>query len=204
MKRIPTSLISKATSEPVTAYLVEAINRDLLVNTELAWATLRIEGAKRIHADGGDVPQHWHWNWSNKSSKIDLLAYRCFGIECDNEMQGLMLVNTTNFASRMESQRGKPMVYVDYIEAAPWNVKELTAEPRYGGVGIRLIEAAIRYSLTEKFGGRIGLHSLPQSEHFYEKTCGMTRGEIDQRVEGLRWFELTAANAKKFLGDDIS
>ena len=68
-------------------------------------------------------------------------------------------------------------------------------------MGKRLIEAAIRFSLMEEFGGRIGLHSLPQSEQFYEKVCGMTRGEIDLRYEGLRWFELTEMNAKKFLGD---
>lgn len=201
MKRIPTSLLSKATNEPVDAYLVDGVTSDLLVQTEMAWAALRIEGARRVQASGGDVPEHWHWNWVKKSAKIDLLAYRCFGIECDDEMQGLMLVNTINFASRLQDQRNKPLVYVDYIEAAPWNTKKLTSSPRYGAVGKRLIEAAIRFSFVEEFGGRIGLHSLPQSEQFYENACGMTRGEIDLRYESLRWFELTEVNAKKILGD---
>ncbi len=182
------------------ASLVNGVNRDLLETAELAWASLRIEGAKRLKAAGGDVPQHWHWDWRRKSSKIDLLAYRCFGIECGGEMQGLMLVNTTNCVSRLAGTRGKPLVYVDYIETAPWNLKEFTTQPRYGGVGVRLIEAAVRFSLDEGFGGRVGLHSLPQSEPFYENVCAMTRGEIDQQYEKLRWFELTAINVKKFLG----
>jgi hypothetical protein len=200
MKRIPTSLLSKVTNEAVDAYLVDGVTSDLLFKTELAWAALRIENAKNTHANGGDVPEHWHWDWRKKSAKIDWLAYRCFGIECDSAMQGLMLVNTIN-SSRLQDQKGKPLVYIDYIESAPWNAKEFHPTPYYGGVGVRLIEASIRFSLSEGFGGRVGLHSLPQSEQFYEKTCGMTRGEIDLRYEGLRWFELTTTNAKKFLGD---
>ena len=206
MKRIPTSLILKTTEEPVAATLVDGVTRELLEKAELAWATLRLEGAKRIFATGGDVPEHFKWDWRRKSSKLDLLANRCFGIECEDEMQGLMLVNTpmlintTKCESRLIGQRGKPLVYVDYIETAPWNLKMFTPRPKYGGVGVRLIEAAVRFSVSEGYEGRIGLHSLPQSEHFYESVCGMTRGEIDLHYEKLCWFELTANNVKKFLG----
>lgn len=202
MKRIPTSLLSKSTNGLVDAYLIDGVTRELLIPTELAWATLRIEAAKRLYASDGTVPQHFHWSWSsdNKSAKLNLLAYRCFGIECNDEMQGLMLVNTIN-SSRIQTQKNKPLVYVDYIENAPWNLKDCTTTPRYGAVGVRLIEAAIRFSLDEGFGGRVGLHSLPQAESFYENTCGMTRCEIDLRYEGLRWFELTEISAKNFLGD---
>ena len=74
MKRIPTSLILKATNEPVDANLVEGVSRDMLEKTELAWAALRIEGARRLQAAGREVPQHWHWNWRRKSVNINLLA----------------------------------------------------------------------------------------------------------------------------------
>ena len=200
MKQIPISLVDRSKNEPVAASLIVGVTHDLLETAELAWASLRIEGAKRLKAVGGNVPQHWHWDWKRKSPMIDLLAYQCFGIECDGEMQGLMLVNTTNHVSRLAGQKGKPLVYVDYIETAPWNLKEFTTQPRYGAVGVRLIEAAVRFSVDEEFGGRVGLHSLPQSEKFYEKTCAMTRGEIDLQYEKLCWFELTANNVKKFLG----
>lgn len=112
-----------------------------------------------------------------------------------------MLVNTTNQVARQGSDRGKPLVYVDYLESAPWNLKDFTPEPpRYGAVGVRLIEAAVRFSQAEGFAGRVGLHSLPQSESFYEDTCLMTRGELDQFGDySLLWFELTATSAVKFL-----
>ena len=55
--------------------------------------------------------------------------------------------------------------------------------------------------MDEGFAGRVGLHSLPQSEGFYEGTCRMTRGEIDMKYEGLRWFEFTGSGAKEFLGE---
>ena len=201
MKRIPTTLVSKATGEPVAAVLLSGVTRKVMEEVELAWASLRIEGAKRIKAAGGRVPEHWHWSWQRKAGYADLLAYHCFGVECDGEMQGLMLVNTTNAVSRATGHRGKPLVYVDYIEVAPWNSKALTESPRFGAVGVRLIEAAVRYSMDEGFAGRVGLHSLPQSEGFYEGTCRMTRGEIDMKYEGLRWFEFTGSGAKEFLGE---
>jgi len=119
VKRNSTSLILKTTNEPVPATLIDGVTRDLLETAELAWASLRIEGARSLKAAGGNVPQHWHWDWRRKSPVIDFLAYRCFGIECEGEMQGLMLVNTTNHVSRLKGQRGKPLVYVDYIETAP-------------------------------------------------------------------------------------
>ena len=201
MKRTPTTLISRATGEPVAAVLLSGVTRSLIEDVELSWASLRIEGAKRIKTAGGRVPEHWGWNWQRKAGYVDLLAYLCFGVECDGEMQGLMLVNTTNVVSRLTGQKGKPLVYVDYIESAPWNAKVLTDAPRFSGVGPRLIEAAVRYSMKEGFAGRVGLHSLPQSEDFYERTCRMIRGEIDPKYEGLRWFELTALGVKKFLGE---
>jgi hypothetical protein len=203
MKRIPTSLLSKVTNEPIAAYLVDGVTYDLLTQTELTWAIPRIEGAKRVHANGGSLPEHWNWSWANdnKFKKTNLLAYHCFGIECDNEMQGLMLVNTIN-TSRLQNQKGKPLVYVDYIEVAPWNLKDLIRNPRYGAVGVRLIEAAIRFSLEEGFGGRVGLHSLPQAESFYENSCGMIRVGIDRSYQDLCWFEITEVNAKIFLGDE--
>ncbi len=60
------------------------------------------------------------------------------------------------------------MIYIDYLETAPWNQGGLVGRPRYGGIGTVMLAAAIRLSLNEGFFGRIGLHSLPQSEEFYK------------------------------------
>lgn len=60
MKRIPTTLVSIAAGEPVAAVLLSGVTRNGIEDVELAWASLRIEGAKRIKAAGGRVPEHWH------------------------------------------------------------------------------------------------------------------------------------------------
>jgi hypothetical protein len=78
----------------------------------------------------------------------------------------------------------KPVLYVKYIESAPWNLRGYAgAGARFGGIGISLIRAAIAVSLEEEFRGRIALHSLPQSEPFYGRF--MEDLGIDPDVEGF-------------------
>ncbi len=54
---------------------------------------------------------------------------------------------------RLPEQEGKALVYVDYVEVAPWNLKPLTnalgQKPRYNAIGSRLIEAAVLRSKEE-------------------------------------------------------
>ena len=65
---------------------------------------------------------------------------------------------------RIPSQLRKPLVYVDYLAAAPWNIKPLMRalgkDIKFAGIGTRLIEAAVRLSMDEGFKGRVALHSL--------------------------------------------
>jgi hypothetical protein len=149
----------------------------------------------------GRIPQHWHWNWAAKGANLRFLAYRCLGIECQGQTQGLMMVKTAGSAARLPPDAGKPLVYVDYIEVAPWNLRALTDAPRFGGIGVRLIEAAVRVSLDEGFYGRVGLHSLPQAEAFYRDTCLMVCLGADASYQDLPYYELTREKAAEFLGE---
>lgn len=47
--------------------------------------------------------------------------------------------------------------------------------------------------------GRVGLHSLPQSEVCYASACGMHKVGIDAAYHDLTYFEYTAAAATTFL-----
>lgn len=173
-----------------------------LVAVESDWHPVRMASMQRLLDSGhpaDQLPQHYHWDWARKQGRLGLLAYRCFGIECDGRMQGLMMVSTAGHFSRLAPDQGKPLAYVEYIENAPWNVRPLAANPQFGGIGIRLYEAAVRFSIDEGFKGRIGLHSLPQAEAFYAKTCRMTAFDADPAVQGLRYFESTQEQAKTFL-----
>jgi hypothetical protein len=63
--------------------------------------------------------------------------------------------------------RRQAALYIDFLENAPWNVRPLTDEPLFGGVGMVLMRAAVTLSVDEGFHGRVGLHSLRQAEEFY-------------------------------------
>jgi hypothetical protein len=56
-------------------------------------------------------------------------------------------------------------------------------------------------SEEEGFKGRIGLHSLPQADEFY-RLRGMTDLGTDQTNQNLRYFEMTAEQARAFLEEE--
>ncbi len=104
------------------------------------------------------------------------------------------------YRARLPPDTGQPIVYVDYLEAAPWNTREYTSSPRYRGIGTRLLQAAILLSREKGFQGRAGLHALPQSEHFYAGACGMLNLGADANYQGLAYFEFTSEAAATFVG----
>ena len=111
-----------------------------------------------------------------------------------------MVVNTIK-RSRLPQQAGQHLVYVEYVQAAPWNRHAVSGRASYRGVGTVLMAAAIQQSVDEGYHGRIGLHSLPQADTFYRDACGMTDLGPDpsySRVP-LRYFEMTEDQASVFL-----
>ena len=107
-----------------------------------------------------------------------------------------MIVCLTGKNARLDPDKGKPLVYVDFVETAPWNAKEFTSSPIYKGVGVRLIQAAARLSIDESFSGRVGLHSLPQSAGLLRQRM---RDDVTRAGLGIQTtsntLELTAAKA---------
>lgn len=116
-------------------------------------------------------------------------------VELDGEVQGLMAILRLPRAARLGN---KHVVYVDYLESAPWNLKGSPDPPRFLGVGTVLMAEAVRISTEEGFEGRVGLHSLPQAEAFYNK-CGMTRLGADPNYYDLVYFEYTGRNGTDWL-----
>ena len=206
----PVSLRRGATGELVTAALVEGVTEAEVAAAEAAWRPfLRDALARRQRQEAGGggepavLPEHAHWDWARKARRAaGLLAYQLLGVECEAHMQGLMLAATAGRLCRLPPQAGKPLVYVDYLAAAPWNLRDLAAPdpPRFGAVGRVLVAAAVTLSIENEFAGRVGLHALPQAEDFYSRVCGMTDGGVDARAEGLRYFEMTPGQAAAFLG----
>lgn len=194
MIRIPTTIFDSFERKFVPAVLIIGIDAVRIGKTGSQWKSKRLQHAIR----GKDI-EHWHWDWEQKASRFaDLLAYEFFSLECYGEIQGLMLTESVNHRTELVPDRGKPILYVEYIESAPHNVTLLSDIPRYQGVGTRLMEMAARYSIKQGFDGRVGLLALPQAEQFYLKK-GLTRVRKEAEV-GLVYYEWTAEASGKFLG----
>jgi hypothetical protein len=165
-----------------------------------------VEAAKKMVQSGSPqdlIPGHFHWDWTGKEADLRLLAFCFFGLSARGKLQGLMKLESAGKSGRIPSQKGKPLIYVDYLETAPWNIKPLMRalgrSQELAAVGTRLIEAAVRKSLEEGFKGRLGLHSLTTSERFYLDVCGMTAVGRDPLKQNLLWYEFTPEQADRFL-----
>jgi hypothetical protein len=197
-------LLNVETGVPEAAELWDAITEKQLEDWEGEWLPELFKAMQRLRRAGVERkhwPQSRHWDWRKKTAALQgMLANPGYSVMCAGLTQGMMLVDTTTKRCRLESQKGKNLVYVSFVENAPWNRRELLFDPpRYRGVGTILIRAAIELSKEEEFKGRIGLHSLPQSNGFYANVCGMTDMGIDQAYEGLRYFEMTPEQADGFI-----
>jgi hypothetical protein len=185
----------------VAASLVDGVTEAHLEDVVRLWQPARdrgLESLKRRGESRQSVAQSSHWDWRQKLARISgLLAYRSFAVECEGVTQGLMIATTAEVCRHPE-QSLRPLVYVDYLETAPWNQGALSDAPRFTGVGSVLLAAAVQLSVWEGFQGRLGLHSLPQSESFYQR-LGMFDMGFDNDKEGLRYFEFLSDGAEEFL-----
>ena len=144
------------------------------------------------------TPEDSHWDWRRKAGAWrPLLGYQSCALVCQGELQGLMLTNDMASA-RLPSQFGKPIVYVEFLATAPWNRPELRCPPKYRGCGRVFILAAIQISIDAGYKGRVGLHSLPAAEGFYEGKCGFTRLGPDSSHQNLTYYEMTTTQAEAF------
>jgi len=187
----------------VDAILIDGVSREEVESAEASWRPMVEDELKALSAAGvprSQWPEHAHWDWRKKHAAVEgLIAYRMFGLECEGQMQGLMLVSTAQHFCQIPSQARKELVYVDFVASAPWNSPAIVREPRYALVGRVFVATAVQLSLEEGFKGRIGLHSLPQAESFYSGICRMTDLGPDPKKQNLTYFEMTPEQASAFL-----
>lgn len=194
-------LLDVATGNGVEAELRDAIEQAQIDDWQTKWQPALLGILQDLARKGVPMsqwPQSWHWNWAQKAARVQgLLAFKGLSVVAQGETQGLVQVDLTK-AGREPSQVRKPLVYIDYLEVAPWNRPEFGVAPRLRGVGTALLTAVVALSEDEGFKGRLGLHSLPQADAFYRK-IGMTDLGPDSAYQNLRYFEMTAEQARAFL-----
>ena len=185
----------------VPATLVERIDVAYARRTDDLWLTFLAAEIAKAQAAGAQLspPEHVHWRWERKVAAVDrLLPYPTLAIEFEGDAQGLMMLKTDGEFAQLPVETGKALVYVVFLATAPWNLPAVVSRPRFRGVGTVLLRSAVETSLDLGFKGRLGLHSLPQSEQFYAR-LGMTPLGKDPKKQNLTYFEMTPAQATAFV-----
>lgn len=179
--------------EPTRPFVDAALRRscapNLLSRVEDEWATAREQLAATSDID------HAHWNWRNKSESVATGRHTLTAVECEGAVQGLMALAR---AARAAVLGSGALVYVDYLETAPWNLRAPEREARFSGVGTVLLLDAVLFSRESGHEGRVGLHSLPQAEAFYRQ-CGFAPLGCDAMYYNLAYYELSSARATQWL-----
>jgi len=155
---------------------------------------------QKFFDEAGDLMiQDAHWDWTKKYNYYSShLGYSSCCLVCDDKIQGIgFFDHSENFKSRIIKDKTMGIVYVECIATAPWNRKKIESQ-RYAGVGEVLITYAIEVSLDEGMNGRIGLHSLPQAEKFYNEKCNMEDFGIDTD-KNMKYFEMSEQQAAEWL-----
>lgn len=181
----------------ISALLYRGLFAGVLDDAEASWAPARDALTEKRQDLGLARPEHAHWDWRTKADTVEAGQHVLVGIELEGIIQGLMAVLQHPRSARLGD---RPLVYIDYLESAPWNIKGSAHNgPRFLGVGTVLIAEAVRISIDLGCDGRVGLHSLPQAEEFYEKRCKMTRVGADPGYYDLAYFEYPDDRGIRFL-----
>lgn len=129
--------------------------------------------------------RYWMWDYKFRQSNRDE-RFEAYAIEVDDLTQGLMLLETQ--WHRSQTPQRYPLVYIEAVATAPWNRRNLEDPPYLRSVGRSLLLFARQRSVELGYGGRVGLHSLPEVEGFYRRNQ-MPEYGADPDKEGLVYFE---------------
>ncbi|MBL9080884.1 MAG: hypothetical protein JNK76_03710 [Planctomycetales bacterium] len=207
MTDVPLHIQRRADGSWIEAQILEGVKPPDLIVVEGEWAAERSQVMQELLKQGvprPNWPQSLHWDWRKKAPQLKLLASAGFGLVSEKRWQGVMLTLTEPYATQLNQDKGKPLLYIDYLEIAPWNwaIPAIGQVGQFRGIGSILFWKAIRQSQEEGFHGRVGLHALPQAESFYEKICRMTPLGRDPSKQNLLYLELSRIEAERHLKED--
>ena len=98
-------LLRRVDGAEVVATLRHNVRPGDLTDVEQEWASHRariISNLLRHGIDPKNWPQSLHWDWSKKTSDLDLLASTGFAIELDGATQRVMLTKTVPYVSKLD------------------------------------------------------------------------------------------------------
>lgn len=193
----PIRLVLRSDRSLVTASFLYRVPRTHVEQTEIAWRVYREQLLNRPAQERHKGPENARWDWIRKRQEVDEDHGDVCAIEAEGRLQGLVLYAFAARPSRTSAILGEPTMYVEYLEAAPYNLISFVGEEaRFGGVGTQLLLGAIDVSRRFGWRGRLSLHALAGAREFYRR-MGFCDFGFD-RNEGLHYFELTGAAVTSF------
>jgi len=197
-------IFDRETNTECIAKLCSPICPEHVDDFENFWKPAMIERRRQLTSSAELMSanlQDLGWHWREKQAvREKRMEWESFAIEYNDVTQAMMFVRTQGFALA-PGQEKMPLIYIDLVSVAPWNRKGFTPKPKYKGLGPILMGTAISLSVSEGCAGRVGLHSLPQSENFYRDYCKMSELAPDPAKESLVYFEFTPEQAQDFLNN---
>ncbi|MBE9014219.1 hypothetical protein IQ250_28935 [Pseudanabaenaceae cyanobacterium LEGE 13415] len=162
--------------EPVQAQLAQMQPRHL-EDFEMLWRGMLL--------DLNEEDAFWSWAMKERLSNNDD-RFEAYAIEYEEVTQGLMWLETQWHRSWLNPNQR--LVYVEALASAPWNRQNLDDPPYLKGVGAALLLFARQRSASLGYQGRVGLHSLPAAERFYQRQNMSEYGQ-DPDKDNLSYFE---------------
>jgi hypothetical protein len=136
------------------------------------------------------------WDWPSKEKYLlEKNTVRDYAVARGDSVEGILILQEPE-PSRLESPNR--VLYVRYLATAPWNRLRGDRPGQYSRVGTILLGQAVRESLALGCQGRLGLHSLSNSDAFYRKLQFHDLGP-DPANRGLTYFELATTQATPLL-----
>ena len=189
---------------PIAATLIDGVTEVEARSTDEIWRPALekfLNHAAELNVPVNEWPEHSQWTWESKV-RDSTASSRFYGIECEEQMQGLLALREGEL-SRIVTSARLPIVYIDYLSTAPWNyemfLSRIGERSRFRGCGTILMAVAVTLSQELGYNGRVGLHSLVEAEGFYSHVCRMTNMGIDMGRGGFRYFEMTPGQANDFM-----
>jgi len=142
------------------------------------------------------IMQDAHWNWFDKACVLNSDEYEWFFCDLDEVTQGVCII----FHPKKSFLQPGNVFYIEYISTAPWNRDIPGITKRFNGVGTILIKHTTRFAVENlNLMPGFNLHSLPQSNTFYEKK-GMVLIKENAK-DGMEFFEMPSHLAIELIND---
>ena len=138
---------------------------------------------------------------------LQLLETEGFGIVYDRKWQAVVLAKASPLhVARLGADKGKPLIYIDFIEIAPWNwvIPEIGQRGRFRALGSTLFRRAVKLSEEEGFHGRVGLHAGCDNQNGSSAVRGrLQRAGLVIHVVAESFFDLSAELPSLRNGGDL-